>query len=117
MRQIVVANGVEYGTYTSIEQTPEGYLCDGTMLPFAVVGQGEIREVADDYKTPAQIAAEQAAAVAAREKHNAEQKAKRKAAYTEEADPLFFMAQRGEATVEEWQAKIAEIKAKFPYQE
>ena len=45
----------------------------------------------------------------------AEQEAKRKAAYTAEADPLFFMSQRGEATVEEWQAKVAEIKARYPY--
>jgi hypothetical protein len=36
-------------------------------------------------------------------------------AYREEADPLFFMAQRGEATMAEWQAKVAEIKARFPY--
>jgi len=41
----------------------------------------------------------------------------RKAAYTAEADPLFFMSQRGEATVEEWQAKVAEIKARYPYPE
>jgi hypothetical protein len=45
----------------------------------------------------------------------AEQEAKRKAAYTAEADPLFFMSQRGEANVEEWQAKVAEIKARYPY--
>jgi uncharacterized protein YciI len=38
----------------------------------------------------------------------------RKAAYIAEADPLFFKSQRGEATLEEWQAKIAEIKARFP---
>ena len=38
----------------------------------------------------------------------------RKAAYTAESDPLFFKAQRGEATMEEWQAKVAEIKARFP---
>ena len=41
----------------------------------------------------------------------------RKWAYTAEADPLFFMSQRGEATVEEWQAKVAEIKARYPYPE
>lgn len=40
--------------------------------------------------------------------------AKRKAAYIVEADPLFFKAQRGEATMEEWQAKVAEIKTRFP---
>jgi hypothetical protein len=44
-----------------------------------------------------------------------EQEARRKAAYTAEADPLFFMSQRGEATVEDWQAKVAEIKARYPY--
>jgi hypothetical protein len=35
-------------------------------------------------------------------------------AYIAEADALFFKAQRGEATMEEWQAKVAEIKARFP---
>jgi hypothetical protein len=35
-------------------------------------------------------------------------------AYQQEADPLFFKAQRGEATLQEWQDKIAEIKARFP---
>lgn len=45
----------------------------------------------------------------------AEQEVARKAAYEAEADPLFFMTQRGEATLEEWQNKVAEIKARFPY--
>jgi hypothetical protein len=40
--------------------------------------------------------------------------ANRRAAYITEADPLFFKAQRGEATMEEWQAKVAEIKTRFP---
>jgi hypothetical protein len=44
-----------------------------------------------------------------------EQSDLRAAAYNTEADPLFFKAQRGEATLEEWQAKVAEIKARFPY--
>jgi hypothetical protein len=38
----------------------------------------------------------------------------RQQAYITEADPLFFKAQRGEATMEEWQAKVAEIKTRFP---
>lgn len=38
----------------------------------------------------------------------------RRAAYAAEADPLFFMAQRGEATQAEWLAKIAEIRARYP---
>jgi len=38
----------------------------------------------------------------------------RRSAYIAEADPLFFKAQRGEATMEEWQAKVAEIKTRWP---
>lgn len=38
----------------------------------------------------------------------------RRAAYINEADPLFFKAQRSEASLSEWQAKVAEIKARFP---
>lgn len=38
-------------------------------------------------------------------------------AYSVEADPLFFKSQRGEATVEEWLAKIDEIKIRYPYSE
>ena len=41
-------------------------------------------------------------------------KASRAAAYAKEADPLFFQAQRGEATMEEWKAKVAEIRARYP---
>jgi len=40
--------------------------------------------------------------------------AKRAAAYRLEADPLFFKSERGEATREEWQAKINEIKLRYP---
>lgn len=47
----------------------------------------------------------------------AEQEANRQAAYAKEADPLFFMSQRGEATIEEWQAKVQEIKVRYPYPE
>jgi hypothetical protein len=39
----------------------------------------------------------------------------RATAYTAEADPLFFKAQRGEATIEEWEAKVAEIRTRYPY--
>lgn len=46
---------------------------------------------------------------------NASQKEKRSKAYSEEADPLFFKAQRGEATTAEWEAKVAEIKTRYPY--
>lgn len=39
----------------------------------------------------------------------------RKAAYITESDPLFFKAQRGEATMDEWLAKVEEIGQRFPY--
>lgn len=39
----------------------------------------------------------------------------RRAAFTAEADPLFFKVQRGEAAEAEYQAKIAEIRARHPY--
>lgn len=45
----------------------------------------------------------------------AEQEAKRQAAYTAEADPLFFKWQAGEATEAEWLAKRQEIRDLYPY--
>jgi hypothetical protein len=47
----------------------------------------------------------------------AQQEAKRAEAYRTEADPLFFMAQRGKTTQQQWLDKIAEIEARFPYPE
>jgi hypothetical protein len=38
-------------------------------------------------------------------------------AYQEEADPLFFKAQRGEAEMTDWQAKVIEIRERYPYPE
>lgn len=40
--------------------------------------------------------------------------AQRREAYMQEADPLFFKWQRGEATEQDWLNKVAEIKARFP---
>lgn len=39
---------------------------------------------------------------------------KRSEAYRSESDPLFFKAQRGEATMADWLAKVEEIKARYP---
>ena len=44
----------------------------------------------------------------------AQAQAARAAAYKAEADPLFFKSQRGEATADDWKAKVAEIKARIP---
>jgi len=57
--------------------------------------------------------AEQKAQEAAQQKL-VQVEAQRKAAYAAEADPLFFKAQRGEATTQEWQDKVSEIKIRFP---
>jgi len=46
-----------------------------------------------------------------------EARAARAAAYSAEADPLFFKAQRGEAIVAEWEAKVEEIRQRYPYPE
>ena len=43
--------------------------------------------------------------------------AARAEAYRNEADPMFFMSQRGEATNDEWLDKIEEIKLRYPYPE
>lgn len=44
----------------------------------------------------------------------AEVEAQRAEAYRNESDPLFFKAQRGEATQQEWLDKVAEIKLRYP---
>jgi hypothetical protein len=46
---------------------------------------------------------------------NEEQSEARKKAYEAEADPIFFMMQRGEATQEQYDAKLKEIKDRYPY--
>ena len=56
-----------------------------------------------------------AAIIVAQEQALATAKQNRSIAYTSEADPLFFKAQRGEATIEEWEAKVADIRNRYPY--
>ena len=56
-----------------------------------------------------------AAVIVAQEQTLATAQRNRADAYTAEADPLFFKAQRGEATIEEWGAKVEEIRTRYPY--
>ena len=65
--------------------------------------------------TPEEIAELQEHQPLEPEPTKAEQRIKRLAAFRDEADPLLFKAQRGEATMEEWQAKVEEIRARYPY--
>jgi hypothetical protein len=46
---------------------------------------------------------------------NEEQSESRRKTYEAESDPLFFMVQRGEATQEEYELKLIEIKKRIPY--
>lgn len=55
-----------------------------------------------------------AAVVIAEQQALAAIKRNRAAAFRDESDPLFFKAQRGEATMDEWQAKIDEIRQRYP---
>ena len=76
-------------------------------------GERQVIQLTPEEIAQAQAQAQQASQAEAQWKiDNAAQL--RQAAYTAESDPLFFKAQRGEATMEEWQAKVAEIKARFP---
>jgi len=73
-------------------------------------GQKSLEEVV---RSAEEIAASQEE-LALAELENAETLEKQKRnTFAEEADPLFFKAQRGEATMDEWLAKVAEIKARF----
>jgi hypothetical protein len=56
-----------------------------------------------------------AAVTVAQEQALATAQRNRAVAYTAEADPLFFKAQRGEATLDEWSAKVEEIRTRYPY--
>lgn len=44
----------------------------------------------------------------------AENEQLRAGAYRSESDPIFFKWQRGEATEQQWLAKVAEIKTRYP---
>ena len=63
--------------------------------------------------TAQEIAAEAARLEADEPRKQAQQQ--RAAAYTAEADPLFFKAQRGEVSMDDWTAKVEEIRARYPY--
>jgi hypothetical protein len=62
-------------------------------------------EIAATTRPEAEVAAER----------HAEIQAARRGAFQTEADPLYFAWQRGEATEEDWLAKCAEIRARYPY--
>jgi len=62
-------------------------------------------------KTATEIANEARDVIILNNTHNTVARA---SAYSIEADPLFFKSQRGEATHEEWLAKVTEIRTRYP---
>ena len=96
----------QLGPFSSVSQNADGWIADDSIYYTTIFGEMTSQEVADDYWTPTQI-----------EIYNNQQADLRAKAYPVESDPLFFKAQRGEVTIEEWQAKVEEIKTRFPYKE
>jgi len=47
-------------------------------------------------------------------RHNASMKQKRREAYVTESDPYFFKYQRGEVAKYEWEAKVEDIRNRYP---
>ena len=77
----------------------------------AYIEDGQVFLVTVQDKTATEISNEARDVIIAT---NTQNKAARATAYTIEADPLFFKSQRGEATHEEWLAKVSEIKTRYP---
>ena len=103
-------NNQTLGPFINVEKFDNGYMCDDVFIETIVSGEVVLSEVSDDYINPEVIKVEN-------EKFNKNQAICRVNSYREFSDPLFFKAQRGEVTIEEWQAKVEEIKTRFPYKE
>jgi len=69
----------------------------------------------DDRPQPTWEAIQTARPAAEAAEANAIARTNRHQAFVAEADPLYFAWQRGEATEEDWLAKCAEIRARYPY--
>jgi hypothetical protein len=75
---------------------------------FSIIGENAYNKDGNEIKYDLQAVIQLA--------ENKQSEDNRHAAYVTESDPLFFKAQRGEATMEEWQVKIDEIKTRYPKQ-
>lgn len=97
-------DGFVFGTFTTIEQVSDGYLCDGAVYQTSVIGTVTQSEVSDDYMTPTQITM-----------FNNSQAELRAAAYPVDSDPIFFQWQRGSKTQQDWLDAVDKIKNKYSY--
>ena len=104
----ILTNQIDYiyGTFTSVEQTTDGYIADGVPFTTQVYGALTLSEVADDYMTPAQII-----------DFNNQQKHLRAKAYLTNSDPIFFQYQAGVKTQQDWIDARNSVQAQLPYKE
>ena len=71
----------------------------------------------DDTPKPTQQELDDAWPTVQYNQQRAEVENQRKAAYQQEADPLFFSYQRGETTEQEWLDAVQSVKDRYPYPE
>lgn len=70
----------------------------------------------DDSPKPSQAELDAAWPQVQKDRANGEAQRNRHRAFLDEADPLFFGWQRGENSEQDWLDKVAEIRARFPYE-
>jgi len=93
-----------------IEKCPEGMMIETVDVNDQYPDGLMLRpKTLDERIQDGEMSAEQAYTIRLDECHQ-----NRKMAYVNESDGLFFDWQRGESTKEEWLAKVAEIKERFP---
>lgn len=84
---------------SSLATAPDGYRIDDASDRFVALTEPEL--IASGALTIAE--------------YNDRQSARRRAAYSAQTDPMFFDVQRGEATIEQWQAACEAVRAQYPY--
>lgn len=97
---------------TSVKALESGYLVNGSITVPNDPGNRHYREVQAwiaEGNTPEPMSQPTLAEL------TAQVEAQRQSAYHAESDPIFFRAQRGEATLQDWEAKVDEIRARYPY--
>ena len=99
-------DSTQLGAFTTVVESPDGYICDGALCPTSMYGAVTVSEVADDYMTPAQIAA-----------YNNNVSVAREQAYQTQSDPIFFQYQRGAKTEQEWLDAVNSVKTQLPYKD
>ena len=107
MKILTLSNSEIYGPFTTIARNGDYYLADETRLN---VEEGTVSDVSDDWINPYILVKE-------KNDYNEMQRQLREKDYKEFTDPMFFQVQRGAYTNDEWLARIADIKSKYPYKE